>query len=145
MADPLSIVGLAASIVQFLDFGFRLIKCAKEVLQSAEGVRKEISQLRRATEDIKNQALAATSTAQQQSKDEKAIRDLANQCIPLSDTLIKKLESLQIREDAWSRTLEAIRISAETLFKRKDIRELAEKLKSIDEDLRSRIVQVMQK
>lgn len=145
MAEALAIIGLAGNIVQFVDFGLKLIKDAKKALDSVEGVTKEISQLRRATEDIKNQSLEAASTARQQSKDEIAIRDLANQSIPLADTLLRTLQSLTMRKDAWSRKIEAIRVSTEALFKRNEIRELEGKLRLMDTDLRFRIAQMMQK
>lgn len=99
MADPLSILSVAASITQFRDLGYRLIKGVKEIHDSAQGALEEVAELKLVAEDIKNLNQDFTSnlsSSRPLSKDDIAIRALAGKCNALADELLRELRPLTL-------------------------------------------------
>jgi hypothetical protein len=146
MPDPLSIVGLAASIAQFLDIGFRLIQGAKEIHESTQGVSQEVAELQLVVEDIKNlnQDLTTYQAERPLSKDDLAIRILAEQCDSLADTLLTQLRPLSLRPDATHRMLESFRVSMTHYMRRREILRLRERLSLVENQLRERVARATQ-
>lgn len=54
MLDPLTAVGLAANIVQFLDFTFKLVTETRDTYQSASGHSAKIALLSTIADDLKS-------------------------------------------------------------------------------------------
>jgi hypothetical protein len=50
--DPLSAVGLAASIVQFVSFAHEIVSLGKEVYKSPTGVRQESAEIEAMLKDL---------------------------------------------------------------------------------------------
>lgn len=72
--EALSALGLAANIVQFVDFSARLIGNAQDIVET--GTTLEISDIDRAATDLKrlNQSLAASATGVKSASPEDAVR-----------------------------------------------------------------------
>lgn len=147
MADPLSILGAAAAVTQFLDVGFRLIRRAKEIYDSAQGALEEVAELKLVAEDIKNLNQDFTSnlsSSRPLSKDEIAIRELAGRCNALADELLRELKPLTLPPDTSHRMLQSARVSIRHLLAWKDIVKIRERLSTLETQLRERIARVTQ-
>ncbi|KAE8375567.1 hypothetical protein BDV26DRAFT_294952 [Aspergillus bertholletiae] len=144
--DPLTIIGLAASIAQFLDIGFRLIQGAKEIHDSTRGISQEVAELQLVVEDIKNlnRDLTTSQTEQPLSKNDLAIRALAEQCDSLADALLTQLRPLSLRPEASYRMVESFRVSMTHYMRRKEILRLWERLSLVESQLRERVTRATQ-
>ncbi len=103
MLDPLSAVSLAGNIVQFVDFTAKVISKTRELsshstTQEAYNAEIVVRDLLRLSEQL--QIGASAASAAPQTDDDKALEDLCSCCIGLSETIIKRLETLKLKEGA---------------------------------------------
>lgn len=96
--DPLSAIGLASAIVQFVDFGSRIVSGALEISRSATGATRENAAIENAT--TKLQLLNDELTKHSQSRPSGAnpqdpLLQLTQECVDLSEKLIVKLAQLK--------------------------------------------------
>ncbi|KAF7935388.1 uncharacterized protein EAE97_008295 [Botrytis byssoidea] len=96
MLDPLSALSLAATIVQFVDYGSKVISDATELHHSSEGALANNLELSTIIPDLSSisNALSLRSSGQgmhSYTKDELALNGLASQCKELSDKLFMTL------------------------------------------------------
>src|ERR1700749_785281 len=100
--DPFSAIGLAANILQFVDFSYKVIADAKEIYQSVSGSTCAHAELQSITESFvrlsstferpPDDARTTATTAEQE------ICKLAISCKSIADELIATIQNLQIRE-----------------------------------------------
>jgi hypothetical protein len=94
--DPLTAIGLAASIVSFVDFGFKLVKGTIEIYETADGTLPENRSREAVTAAMKD--LATRLTPPQSSlvtKEEKQLYHLAMECRAICDDLLDLLNRLK--------------------------------------------------
>ena len=88
--DPLTAIGLASSIVQFVDFGTKLIGGAREIYFSTTGTTEENASLELVTIEIRAwSSKLVYSGSSAQSDEGKAICSLATECQILSDKILE--------------------------------------------------------
>lgn len=51
--DPLTAIGLAGNIVQFIDFGTKIVSKARDIHTSAVGATRDVSDLNHVTEELR--------------------------------------------------------------------------------------------
>ncbi|THV45359.1 hypothetical protein BGAL_0498g00040 [Botrytis galanthina] len=103
MFGPLSTLSLAATIVQFVDFGSRIIATATELHHSSEGALANNLELSTIISDLSSisNGLSVRSSGQRMhsyNKDELALMGLTSQCKELSDKLLHDLDGLNIKK-----------------------------------------------
>jgi N-terminal domain on NACHT_NTPase and P-loop NTPases len=98
-------IGLAASIVQFVDYGTRLFSKSKEIYHSATGASSEnvdlqiiCTTLGELSEDLASASPTYLSLSPSYSKDEKALVTLAHECNKAASELLSILDKLQNRK-----------------------------------------------
>lgn len=105
--EALAAIGLASSIITFIDFGYELISVARDIHGSATGHSKEntsIDFLNNRMEALAADLLAKTSTSTI-TEDEKRLSELSGECLRLSQDLKKLLEKLKVRDPHSKRQL----------------------------------------
>ncbi|KAL2842430.1 hypothetical protein BJX68DRAFT_278355 [Aspergillus pseudodeflectus] len=148
MADPITIIGLASSIITFVEFGLKVVSGAKGIRDSQHGTTAEIHQLDLIVADVR---ALNTEVKQQQlshkklSEDELRILAMVTECERLQDELQKTIESLTVRPDARSQTLESARVFAKSFFKSSDLQALRTRLDSLDARIRMSVGNAMQR
>ena len=93
MLDPLTAIGLASAIVQFVDFGSKLIKGGSEIYKSVDGALAENSELEDITTKIhqlNGNILSPVSmnSGQLPTLDEEALTELAESCRTIAGELL---------------------------------------------------------
>jgi hypothetical protein len=108
MLDPLTAISLAGNVLQFVDFGSKVISKTRELTKSSNGTTQGaynaeilVRDLKRVSEQLKGGVRAASVALR--TDDDKALEDLCNGCISLSDSIIKRLEKLKLGEGAGKR------------------------------------------
>jgi hypothetical protein len=97
--DPLNAIGLASTIVQFVDFGWKIAKETKDVYESAAGATLEnenieftVGQL----QSLTDQLASRTASFLKGSHDE-ALLSLAKRCREISGELLKLLTDVKAK------------------------------------------------
>jgi hypothetical protein len=107
--DPFTAIGLASSIVQFVDFSTKLINGAREVYNSASGMTEENKSLESIVNEMKQlSSKLLPTTHHSRSEDEKALCRVAAECNILSDQILDLLGTIKPklpkskRQSAWA-------------------------------------------
>ena len=100
--DPLTALSVAGTIVQFVDFGTKLISRSKELYRSVDralGVNKELEKI---VEDLSKllvklqQPVRLKNTSSGNDRDEDALESLCTACRNVADETLKRLEGLKV-------------------------------------------------
>ena len=101
--DPLTALGLASNIVQFVDYSSKLISTTRKIYNSASGAKEEYIELELLARNIRELAERAKSGPRTASyvngavKETDVLLDLSNQCIEVSSQLLSVLESVKVK------------------------------------------------
>ncbi|TGO21177.1 hypothetical protein BPAE_0235g00060 [Botrytis paeoniae] len=146
MLDPLSALSLAGTIVQFVDFGSKVISTATELHHSSEGALANNLELSTIISDLSSISndLSARSTGQGKhsyNKNELALIGLASPCKGLSDKLLHVLDGLNIKkaDTKWASAHQAMR----SLWKKAYISEISKRLDDFRNQLILRLVAIL--
>ncbi|KAL2832681.1 hypothetical protein BJY01DRAFT_253789 [Aspergillus pseudoustus] len=132
--DPLSAIGLASNILQFIEFGANICRGVYEIANSATGQTTENAHVSVWVEDLKQAVHGLSVNTHGTSAHERELAKLAGQCRDVSVELTDILSKLKAKKGdrLWS----SIRISLRSSFKRRDIAALRTRL----EDYRAQIL-----
>ena len=136
--DPLSAVSLAGTVVQFVDFGSKLVFKTIEIARSADGVLLENSTIATATKDLsqltgklKSDVQVAGDAAQKAGDNReiekcKALAELCQSCIPVAQELQSALDKLAVKGDKtkWK----SFRKVLKSVMSKSDVKELEHRL-----------------
>ena len=148
MLDPLTAISLAGSVLQFTDFGIRVVSGTIELYYSADGVNAERSSLEFKTTQVQNLAeqviypLEHNDDDGPPSKQEQELKKLATSCKEIASDLLSVLDGLKVKRPAGpGRKLESFRkaVAAQTPWNRDKIASLDKKLRVVREEMFHRI------
>ena len=129
MLDPLSAIGLASAIVQFVDFSAEIIDGAREVYGSMSGATERNRSLEVVVSQMRNLiSQLSTTDSSQQSEDEKALRRLANECKILADQILDLLQKIKAKDP--DSTLQAVWAALKGQKYKREMSELEGRLES---------------
>ncbi|KAF2969412.1 hypothetical protein GQX73_g4162 [Xylaria multiplex] len=156
--EPLSIIGLVGNIVQFVSFGHELLTSVRELnggggLQEVEQLKLLVRDVRRSNREISEfledesnikdhlrrelRRLRGSKTEGDFEPELKPLQSIANECDKIASELIGHLNRFEMKHKGWQRKLEAIKVSGEVLWKRKEMRELKTRLFELEGRLAS--------
>jgi hypothetical protein len=96
MLDPITAIGLASAIVQFVDFSTKLFHDAEEIYVSSAHTTKDNERLEAVVRNMKNQYLTLSAqNPSRQSKAERALCEIATECNSLSTEILKILQKVK--------------------------------------------------
>ncbi|KAK4220645.1 hypothetical protein QBC38DRAFT_175641 [Podospora fimiseda] len=143
--EPLTALGLAAAVVQFTDFGVRILTESIRVYHSLDGQTLEHVQLSRVSQDLSELAGKIQENATNLPEPGRPLRSteqifvrLAEQCQDISNQLNNILERLQVRRKSNSRidlAKESIFVALRAYRSSSQISSLRESLSSIRQQM----------
>jgi hypothetical protein len=124
--DPITAVGFAASILQFIDFSWGVITGTYEVYKSATGTTLENAHINTVVNDLERVTDGLISDIEGKTKHEKELCKLADKCHNLSQDLSKILKKLQISEEnsKWK----SLKVKIASMRKEKEIASIENRL-----------------
>jgi hypothetical protein len=140
--DPLSAVGLACSIVQFVSFAHEIVSLGKEVYKSPTGVRQESAEIEAMLKDLSqlHQSLRWEWGLDpgRRSQEEQTLFILVEQCEPIYKELQKVLQNLAVKGS--HRKWESFCLSVKLIWKEGKINDLERRLHRLQRQVDSRLV-----
>ncbi|KAH7360458.1 hypothetical protein BKA65DRAFT_421518 [Rhexocercosporidium sp. MPI-PUGE-AT-0058] len=146
MMDPLTVLGLASNIVQFVDFTSKLISATHSLYASSSGAKLENVELEGLTQDLQRLALQVNPpdvsyTRNTMTEEESDLLNLSKQCLEVSTELLLVLESIKVKGNhkKWKSfyqalqsvrkkgEIEALQVRLDRIEQRMGIRGLANK------------------
>lgn len=140
MLDPINAISLASSIVQFVQFGTKLVLEGLELYQSNDGALARNSELQAIVKDI-NQRSEIFINTPQPSEDEVAMQKLAESSKKIADELLEQLSSLRTPES--HKRLQSSRKALAAAWKKDRIADLERRLCRLQNQIDQRLVFMM--
>lgn len=99
--DPFTALTLACAVVQFVDFGFKLLKSTTEIHDSTTGATSQDETIESVTRKLKDLTLDLNhDISSPQSPLEKRVQELAEECRKLSEELLRLLGKAKRKSDS---------------------------------------------
>ena len=144
--DPLSIIGLAGNILQFLDMGGKLVSGALELYNANDGSTSSNRALEETSLDLyrlckRLEQRAETFHGHMRTESEAALLPLVESCSTLGVELVKLLEDLKVkgRHRSWKSAFKVV----ETAWKAKDIRRYENQLNLYRSQITTRLLTLL--
>ncbi|PTB60142.1 hypothetical protein M431DRAFT_502264 [Trichoderma harzianum CBS 226.95] len=136
--DPVNAVGIAAAVVQFADFGFRLVKSAWELYKSPSGQASEYIELSAVSQDLSSLADAVKAKLDEsQGSIGEVFTRLYRECKATNDELQSILSNLRVKAGSNKIELAAdgLRVAFRQVAAAGDIEKLADRLSQIRQQM----------
>jgi len=128
MLDPLTALSLAGTIVQFVDFGSKIISKSRDLARSSTGTSEEasnheiiINDLLKLSRSLREQLQTANSSGSADD-DNQTLQAVCTGCIQLSERLLARLNSVKIQANAGKRKI--FRLAVRAVWSQKEIHKL---------------------
>lgn len=147
--DPLSALSVAGTIIQFVDFGTKLLSSSYELYKSRRGSLKINQELELVTADLQavvTKMRKCCSTipgdtirpiAEEAPRDENSFHQICDETANVAEELLKGLRRLKVK-DTGCHILNSFRAALDNAWSKDQIRELTERLSVLKESLQSR-------
>lgn len=146
MAEAFAIVGLASSIVAFVDFTLKIIAAAKSVRDLGHCTLPKAHEIDVVLEDVHLSNLRARQAAAQGgslSDAERHIMTMTTECERLEQELRDVIEKLKINGVSRSSMLRRTRLALRMYRKEKDIEDLHGRILGLDTRIRSNVQMIL--
>jgi hypothetical protein len=96
--DALTALGLAANIIQFVDFGLKVVSGARDLYISTSGTTAADLEAKEVAEHIRKLANLAAPPRPLRGKPDEELIPLSKDCGVIANELIKLIDSVQVTE-----------------------------------------------
>jgi hypothetical protein len=147
MLDPLTVLSVAATVVQFVDFGSKLLVKGHELHKSPDGasvgnneletIAKELQQLiHRFSQPLPSMESQDTVL----NNSEAALVNLTKQCSSAAEELLCTLRKLKVVEGSSNRRWKSFRQALKCLLRKEEVEAMANRLQGFRERLNLHIL-----
>jgi hypothetical protein len=147
--DPLSALSLAGSIIQFVDFGTKLLSGAGELYKSPTGTLKINHQIELTTNDLKALITKLRSSFYLETQPDpvneddevqrESFRNICDEAADVAQGLLERLSKLKV-EDENHRRIRSIQQVIRAAWKEKEILALQERLQGFRRLLETKVI-----
>jgi len=104
--DPLTALSVASSVIQFVDFGSKLLSRSRQLYKSKEGVLTENFDVETITKDITTLVKGLkgklpehrSMSVLKPSEDDEALDELCRRCVSIAGELIARLQKVKVKK-----------------------------------------------
>jgi hypothetical protein len=142
--DPVSALGIATSVVQFLQFGSSIVSKTRQIysqgalsdhVECESATRRLIELTKHITNSLTDLgSLGALSLGSQ------ALQKICEKCVELSDELLSRLADLHVDETHKARKWKGLRQALKTLCSKEKINDIPERLKACSVELHLHLI-----
>ncbi|KAK1498980.1 hypothetical protein CCUS01_02600 [Colletotrichum cuscutae] len=133
-------IGIAAGIIAFLDFSWKLTTGANELYDSRRQVSRENARIREIIEDLRNYSFELQSEQLGSSRHEQALKALSTACYDVCQELIAILDTLKARRNSrWA----ALRVTWAGMRQRKEVAHIEGRLAEYRMEMNTRLLALL--
>lgn len=142
--DPLSALGVAASVLQFVQFGSSLVSKSRQLY--TQGALLDHVECGEATSRLQGLAgqlgahLNELESLGTLSSDSKALQAICGHCLELSTELLSRLDELKVDENQKSRKWKSVRQALKSVCSKDKVDEIAKKLVACRDQLNLHLI-----
>ena len=135
MADVVAAFGIAANVIQFLDFGSRLTAAFWSFYKASRAGKEIIPDLNNITKDLQTISSSLASSPNNGSETDKSLNRLATECHGVAKELLALLATLGRTEISNRGRLDAIKTAFKHIWKEDEVVELRTRLEGFRSEL----------
>jgi hypothetical protein len=146
MLDPLTAVGLVANVLQFVDFGIKVVSKGQEIYRSAEGLPLNYLDFKAISRDLGlltgqiERSLNSASRSNLSPEDEE-LASLSKECYEIARELSEAVKPLSTRPVSGpGRVFKSARQGFKVIWNKDKVDGIAERLRNYREALDTRIL-----
>ncbi|PMD37906.1 hypothetical protein L207DRAFT_635353 [Hyaloscypha variabilis F] len=152
--DPLSALTVAAAVVQFVDYGTKIVSKGRELYKSVDGALSEniefktaSGRLQRLSSTLQESLYQGQQGMHQRPLNEcdQALDSICNSCIEFSKDLVTRLEKLKVPGDSKHRKWGSLKQSIKSVWSEEKIEETATKLAKFRSELDTHVILSLRK
>lgn len=134
LLDPLTALSVAGNIVQFTDFGIRLLKEGRHLYASVDGSLQHNREFGLIAEDLKRlvdrvrKSVTLPVTGSGPTTGKSSLDDVAKECERLADILLGILDSLKIQPEDRQRKWHTFQQALKSMLAEKEINNIVQRL-----------------
>lgn len=137
--DPFTAISLAGNIVQFVDFGGKIVITALKIYRSSSGTTEDGLDAEKVADSMSTlKSKIESGLSRSLTTTDKQLLDLGGQCVEIADAIVKVFRSPDMSQTPSARR--AIKQALRLAWKKEDIEKLKERLASFKEQLESHIL-----
>jgi hypothetical protein len=140
--DGLSVLSVAASVAQFIQFGCSLVSKSRQIYQSANGLPVQqieaalaAKRLTELSERVKISRQVESRGSRGVSTDDQALEAICEGCISVSKELLSKLNKLKVEGGQKYRKFKSFRQALKSVWSKEAVNEAAQRLKAFQTEL----------
>lgn len=129
--DPVTILGLASSIIAVIDFGSKLLKKSHELrnlIEDGKSLGERNANIKRAVETVERLSKDLACTFDPGSAEEKELATLADDCRKVSDQLLDVLKKLELAVGKNCSRLSVLRQAFNVLLSKEEVERLVRRI-----------------
>lgn len=142
MMDPITAIGLASSLITFVEFATKIVTGTYEVYTSSEGTTITNAHINTIISDLKEVATDLETELPGKSKHERALKELASKCDKIAGELLQLLN--RIRSDGNHSTWNSLKAAIVSMRKQKEIVILEKRLNDYRLQILTRLTLMLQ-
>lgn len=143
MLEPLSAISLASAIIQFVDFGSKVLSSGYETYCSTHGATEDNINLESLTQSLYMLHDQLSTPSKRPTHNDRELQKLAQMCSNLAGDLLVLLDSFKVKEHGLIRTWDALRRSCRLVWKKDEIARKEQMLNSITGQVNSRLLDMI--
>jgi hypothetical protein len=142
--DPFTALGIASSVVQFVDFSINVVSKGNKIYHSGDGSLAENHDLEAVANDLLllqtklQQSVRPASSETQLAEDDRALEDLGEAAKALASKLLERLN--MAKAQGRFRRWKSLRQALKSVWYKKDIDEMAGRVARMQEQLQTRVL-----
>jgi hypothetical protein len=142
--DPVSALSVAASVIQFVDYGTRVISKARELYTSADGALSANSKIEEATTRL--QALSGSLKADEGlqiaplDETDTALDKICKECSEVSQELVEMMEKLKLPKSCKNKKWESFRRTLKGVWEKEKTKEVVDRLARLRSELDTHVL-----
>lgn len=145
MIEPLTAFALAGNVVQFVEVGYKATVILRQLWDSSSTDENlEIEAIAQDISDISTKLVAAPSSTNTPSDDEKKLQLLARRCEDPAGELNIMLQDLIVRSKGAKRRVEVVRKTLKLMYRRGKIESLQHRIQALRDQLSTHMIFMLQ-
>lgn len=153
--DPASALSAASAAVQFVQFASHIVSKGRHIYNSANGATRENEvtetvtlRLKELTGDlakrpISNATRLSSGPLGNVQRYQKQVQDICNECSKISKALLDHLYKLKVPKGSEHRKWKSFRHALKTVWSKKELDEMAERLRGLRAELDSHMLAIL--
>lgn len=149
--DPLSALSVATSVIQFVDFGCKLVSQTRQIYKSVDGTLSDRVIVEVLAVDLESLSLNLQNSLrenqpvnaegqQETSVHDRALDDLCRRCHGISKELIAKLNNLKVQGSTKHRNWESFKKALRAMWGKEELDSLATQLNELRSEIEFRVL-----